>query len=107
MGNPTLLIVIAAIMFAVIGGINLISHLYNLNGIKSKTVGDGQHGTARWAEPKQKCVKLQTGYCSHQVYGESSQSSITYRSCRRVLLSAAKTKAGNSCLWWMTQMFTA
>lgn len=49
MGNPTLLIVIAAIMFAVIGGINLISHLYNLNGIKSKTVGDGQHGTARWA----------------------------------------------------------
>ena len=49
MGNPTLLIVIAAIMFAVIGGITLISHLYNLNGIKSKTVGDGQHGTARWA----------------------------------------------------------
>lgn len=22
---------------------------YSLNGIKSKTVGDGQHGTARWA----------------------------------------------------------
>lgn len=36
-------------MFAVIGGITLVSHLYNLNGIKSKTVGDGQHGTARWA----------------------------------------------------------
>lgn len=26
-----------------------ISHYYTLNGIKSKTVGDGQHGTARWA----------------------------------------------------------
>ena len=49
MGNTALLIVIAAVMFAVIGGITLASHLYNLNGIKSKTVGDGQHGTARFA----------------------------------------------------------
>ena len=29
--------------------ISLASHLYGLNGIKSKTVGNGQHGTARWA----------------------------------------------------------
>lgn len=33
-------------MFAVIGGISLLSHYYTLNGIKSKTVGGGQHGTA-------------------------------------------------------------
>ncbi len=26
-----------------------LSHIYNLNGIKSKTVGDGQHGAARFA----------------------------------------------------------
>lgn len=26
-----------------------LSHYYTLDGIKSKTVGDGQHGTARWA----------------------------------------------------------
>ncbi len=49
MGNPILLIIIAATMFAVIGGLTLASHLYNLNGIKSKTVGDGQHGTARFS----------------------------------------------------------
>lgn len=49
MGNPILLIVVAAVMFAVIGGITLVSHLYNLNSIKSKTVGDGQHGTARFS----------------------------------------------------------
>lgn len=49
MGNPILLIIVAATMFAVIGGLTLASHLYNLNGIKSKTVGDGQHGTARFA----------------------------------------------------------
>ena len=36
-------------MFAIIGGITLISHIYNLNEIKSKTVGDGQHGTARFS----------------------------------------------------------
>jgi hypothetical protein len=26
---------------------------YSLNNIKNKTVGDGQHGTARWATPKE------------------------------------------------------
>ena len=49
MGNPVLLIIVAAIMFCLLGGITLLSHIYNLNNIKSKTVGDGQHGTARWA----------------------------------------------------------
>lgn len=43
------LILIAAVMFCVLGGITLLAHIYNLNNIKSKTVGDGQHGTARWA----------------------------------------------------------
>ena len=43
------LIFVAAVMFAVIGGITLFSHWYSLNHIKNKTVGDGQHGTARWA----------------------------------------------------------
>jgi type IV secretion system protein VirD4 len=40
-------------MFAVIGGISLLSHYYTLNGIKSRTVGDGQHGTARFATEKE------------------------------------------------------
>lgn len=44
-----MLVIIAAVMFAVLGGVTLLSHIYNLNNIKSKTVGDGQHGTARWA----------------------------------------------------------
>ena len=43
------LISVSAVMFLVIGGLAFISHYYTLNGIKSKTVGDGQHGTARWA----------------------------------------------------------
>ena len=48
-GQIVMLIVAAAIMFGVIGGLSLISHLYTLGNIKSRTVGDGQHGTARWA----------------------------------------------------------
>lgn len=48
-GNITLLIVVGLVMFAVLGGVTLIAHIYSLNGIKSRTVGDGQHGTARWA----------------------------------------------------------
>lgn len=33
--------------------ISLASHLYGLNSIRSKTVGHGQHGTARWASRKE------------------------------------------------------
>ena len=50
MPNIAALIPVAAVMFAVLGAITLIAHIYNLNNIKSKTVGDGQHGTARWAD---------------------------------------------------------
>ena len=43
------LVVVMVVMMAVLGIITMIGHMYNLNGIKSKTVGDGQHGTSRWA----------------------------------------------------------
>lgn len=43
------LIFVSTVMFCVLGGVTLLAHIYNLNNIKSKTVGDGQHGTARWA----------------------------------------------------------
>ena len=48
-----ILIGAAAIMFAVIGGLSLLAHYYTLNGIKSRTVGDGQHGTARFASKQE------------------------------------------------------
>ena len=48
-GNVGILILVGTIMFLVLGGIPLIAHIYNLNNIKSKTVGDGQHGTAQFA----------------------------------------------------------
>ena len=40
-------------MFLAIGGLSMMSHHYTLGNIKSRTVGDGQHGTARWATDKE------------------------------------------------------
>ena len=53
MSNLTILILVAVGMACVLGGITLVAHLYNLNGIKAKTVGNGQHGTARWATKRE------------------------------------------------------
>ena len=53
------LILVAAVIFYVLGSITLFAHIYNLNNIKSKTVGDGQHGTARWATK----TEIQKTYC--------------------------------------------
>lgn len=46
------LIGFAVVMVIVIAGLSLVSQYYSLN-IKSRTVGDGQHGTARWATKKE------------------------------------------------------
>ena len=51
--NITTLIIVGAVMFTVLGLVSLLSHIYNINNIKAKTVGDGQHGTARWARKEE------------------------------------------------------
>ncbi len=47
------LIISASIMFAVIGALAFVAHCYTLNGIHSRTVGDGQYGTARFSSSKE------------------------------------------------------
>lgn len=49
MDNLWILFAAAGAMVTIIGGLALLGDHYTLNNIKSKTVGDGQHGTARWA----------------------------------------------------------
>ena len=51
--NVAPLIAAGGLMLLVIGGLAMLSHHYTLNGIKARTVGDGQHGTARWATKKE------------------------------------------------------
>lgn len=53
MPNLVPLMLAAAGMLCILGGIALLSHVYNLNAIRAKTVGDGQHGTARWATKRE------------------------------------------------------
>lgn len=48
-----ILLIVAAGMTLILGGISLFAHYYTLDSIKSRTVGDGQHGTARWATPRE------------------------------------------------------
>lgn len=49
----TMLILIGAGMFALIGFLTVWSNVYSLNGIKNKKVGHGQHGNARFATERE------------------------------------------------------
>lgn len=49
MEGITLLIVVSAAIGGIFILITALSYLYGLKGIKAKTTGNGQHGTARWA----------------------------------------------------------
>ena len=53
LGGVWPLIGVGLMALLLIGGITLAGGNYNLSSIKSKTVGDGQHGTARWATPSE------------------------------------------------------
>ena len=45
--TPLIVVGVVIVLFIVL--LSVLTNNYSLNGIKSKTVGDGQHGTARWA----------------------------------------------------------
>ena len=52
LGGGAFLLIGAAVHFTGVG---------SLNNIKSKTVGDGQHGTARWATDREGKTRRLTG----------------------------------------------
>ena len=51
--NVWSLILLGGGLLAFLLVVSFLSKNYSLNNFKSKTVGDGQHGTARWATPKE------------------------------------------------------
>ncbi len=51
--DPWLLVGMGLMAALLIGGMALANKSYSLSNIKSKTVGDGQHGTARWATERE------------------------------------------------------
>ena len=105
MPNIAALIVVATVMFCVLGGVTLLAHIYNLNNIKSKTVGDGQHGTARFS------TKAEIRRIYKQIPFTPEEWRKPRRThfpiCRRELSSAAGTRAAILPLMWMTPTSTA
>ena len=49
--TPLIAVGVVIVLFIVL--LSVLTSNYSLNGIKSKAVGDGQHGTARWATTKE------------------------------------------------------
>ena len=49
MDGISTLILLAGGMLLIVGLITILGRRYDLNGIRDRTVGHGQHGTARWA----------------------------------------------------------
>ena len=54
MEGVKILLLVAAVMGGIFVLISSLAYMYSMRGIKNKTVGDGQHGTARWATRKEK-----------------------------------------------------
>ena len=89
-----MLILLLAVVFGALAAITTFSGRGSLDSIKSKTVGDGQHGTARWATP-----------------GEIKK---TFRSVpfqpalwRKGERWAVPERRGSSQPWWIRTTFTA
>lgn len=100
-GQIVLLLCAGLGMFAVIGGLSLLAHYYTLNGIKSKTVGDGQHGTARFATEKE----IKDTY-AHVPYEPEKWRRGEALPDVQGLVVGCKKKAVLSQPWWMTETST-
>ena len=92
--NLWILIAAAGVMVAVIGGLSLLGDHYTLNNIKAKTVGDGQHGTARWATEKE----------IRDTYTPVPFQVSDWRAGKRLAAFPASTASRR---WWTAMMSTA
>ena len=92
--NLWILFAAAGVMVAVIVTLSLLGDHYTLNNIKSKTVGDGQHGTARWATD----AELRKTYAS---FPSKCRTGVWARTCLmcRVCCWAASVASTASLHW--------
>ena len=88
---PLIAVGVVAVLFILL--VSLLSNNDSLNGIKSKTVGDGQHGTARWATLKEVQKAYTAVRCSKLARGKESARGAGTHSRQR----AARQAAGSAC----------
>ena len=97
-----MLILLLAVVFGALVAITTFSGRGSLDSIKSKTVGDGQHGTARWATQGEikktfRSVPFQTALWRK---GSASRA-------HRGWCWAVPERRGSSRPWWIRTMSTA
>ena len=103
MNNDTwMLILLLAVVFGALVATTTFSGRGSLDSIKSKTVGDGQHGTARWATPGEikktfRSVPFQTA-----LWRKGERLPGTQGWCW-----AVPERRGSSRPWWIRTMSTA
>lgn len=102
MGNLWLLLAAGGVMAAVIGCLTLLNNRYTLNNIKSKTVGDGQHGTARWATD----AEIRKAYALVPFQAASWRRGQRRRKCRGWCWAASAISVA-SPHWWIRTMCIA
>ena len=96
------LLAAGGVMAAVIGCLTLLNSRYTLNNIKSKTVGDGQHGTARWATD----AEIRKTYALVPFQAASWRKGL-YRPEDRGWCWAASAISMTSPHWWIRTMCIA
>lgn len=89
-------------MFLVIGGLSMMSHHYTLGNIKSRTVGDGQHGTARWATDKE--IRQTYAHVPFKVREWRRGQNLP---TEQGLILGCKGNRRSSPHWWTAMTFTA
>ena len=103
MNNDTwMLILLLAVVFGALAAITTFSGRGSLDSIKSKTVGDGQHGTARWATPGESRRPSAPSPSSLRCGGKENASR-----AHRGWCWAVPERKGSSRPWWIRTTFTA
>ncbi|MGX8833682.1 VirD4-like conjugal transfer protein, CD1115 family [Amedibacillus sp. YH-ame6] len=83
-------IIIGCLFFCLIGMAVYFGNNYNLDHIKSKTVGDGQHGTARFASVKE----VKQSYCTIKYQSEKWREGKCLPKIQGVVVGMKKTTKG-------------
>ena len=115
MSGITILIIAATAMACALGGVSLLAHVYTLNNIKSKTVGDGQHGSARWATKSEiKRVYRHIPFTPDKWRAQAKNRLIRAvnakerekKNCRKESSSGVKAERRILRQWWIRATFT-
>ena len=101
-GNLWILLAAGGAVVAVFVALSLLADNYNLNNIKSRTVGDGQHGTARWATEQE----IRSSYALVPFRVADGRAG-TCRKHKVWCWAAATAEKAVSRRWWTAMIFTA